>query len=69
MPLALHLTTTNRWMIFAVKSTQVCAVHDRRQPLPVCREREAGEIGCDFCHSQDCSVEAELGRLGGVKMT
>lgn len=21
----------------------------------------------DFCHSQDCSVEAELGRLGGVE--
>ncbi|WP_181961525.1 class II fructose-bisphosphate aldolase, partial [Klebsiella pneumoniae] len=21
----------------------------------------------DFCHSRDCSVEAELGRLGGVE--
>ncbi len=69
MPLALISTTTNRWMIFAVKSTQVCARNDRRQPLPVCREREAGEIVVDFCHSQDCSVEAELGRLGVLKMT
>ncbi len=46
MPLALHLDHHESLDDIRRKVHAGVQCNDRRQPLPVCREREAGEIGC-----------------------
>ncbi len=70
MPLALHLDHHEslddiRRKVSSRRRAQ-CDDIDGSQ-LPVCENVKLVKSVVDFCHSQDCSVEAELGRLGGVE--
>lgn len=55
------------WLISHAKSVQDPLGHDRWLSLAVRRERGAGKSVVELSHRYDASVEAELGRLGGVE--
>ncbi|EHR8838045.1 ketose-bisphosphate aldolase [Escherichia coli] len=68
MPLALHLDhhesldDIRRKVHAGVRSAMIDGSH-----FPFAENVKLVKSVVDFCHSQDCSVEAELGRLGGVE--
>lgn len=68
MPLALHLDhhelldDIRRKVHAGVRSAMIDGSH-----FPFVENVKLVKSVVDFCHSQDCSVEAELGRLGGVE--
>ncbi len=67
-PLALHLDhhesldDIRRKVHAGVRSAMIDGSHS-----PFAENVKLVKSVVDFCHSQDCSVEAELGRLGGVE--
>lgn len=68
MPVALHLDhhesldDIRRKVNIGVRSAMIDGSH-----LPFDENVRLVKSVVDFCHRQDCSVEAELGRLGGVE--
>ncbi|CDG20256.1 D-tagatose-1,6-bisphosphate aldolase subunit kbaY [Xenorhabdus poinarii G6] len=68
MPLALHLDhhesleDIRRKVYAGVRSAMIDGSH-----LPFFENVKLVKSVVDFCHRYDCSVEAELGRLGGVE--
>lgn len=68
MPLALHLDhhesldDIRRKVHAGVRSAMIDGSH-----FPFAENVKLVKSVVDFCHSQDCSVEAELGRPGGVE--
>lgn len=68
MPLALHLdhheslADISRKVNAGVRSAMIDGSH-----FPLTENVRLVKSVVDFCHSKDCSVEAELGRLGGVE--
>lgn len=68
MPVALHLDhhesldDIRRKVNIGVRSAMIDGSH-----LPFDENVRLVKSVVDFCHSQDCSVEAELGRLGGME--
>lgn len=68
MPLALHLdhheslADIRRKVDAGVRSAMIDGSH-----LPFNENVKLVKSVVDFCHQNDCSVEAELGRLGGVE--
>ncbi len=68
MPLALHLdhhetlADISRKVHAGVRSAMIDGSH-----FPLDENVQLVKSVVDFCHRHDCSVEAELGRLGGVE--
>lgn len=68
MPLALHLdhheslADISRKVNAGVRSAMIDGSH-----FPFAENVQLVRSVVDFCHHNDCSVEAELGRLGGVE--
>ncbi|ACX88162.1 tagatose-bisphosphate aldolase subunit KbaY [Pectobacterium parmentieri] len=68
MPLALHLdhheslADISHKVNAGVRSAMIDASH-----FPLAENVRLVKTVVDFCHRHDCSVEAELGRLGGVE--
>ncbi|MEZ2577895.1 tagatose-bisphosphate aldolase subunit KbaY [Buttiauxella ferragutiae] len=68
MPLALHLdhheslADISRKVNAGVRSAMIDGSH-----FPLAENVRLVKSVVDFCHRSDCSVEAELGRLGGVE--
>ncbi len=68
MPLALHLDhhesleDITRKVNAGVRSAMIDGSH-----FPFAENVRLVKSVVDFCHARDCSVEAELGRLGGVE--
>lgn len=68
MPLALHLDhhesldDISRKVNAGVRSAMIDGSH-----FPFAENVQLVRTVVDFCHRNDCSVEAELGRLGGVE--
>lgn len=68
MPLALHLdhheslADISRKVNAGVRSAMIDGSH-----FPFAENGKLVRSVVDFCHRHDCSVEAELGRLGGVE--
>lgn len=68
MPLALHLDHHESFedirhkVNAGVRSAMIDGSH-----LPLDMNTKLVKSVVDFCHSRDCSIEAELGRLGGVE--
>jgi tagatose 1,6-diphosphate aldolase GatY/KbaY len=68
MPLALHLDhhesleDISRKVHAGVRSAMIDGSH-----FPFAENARLVQNVVDFCHRHDCSVEAELGRLGGVE--
>ncbi|WP_435927983.1 tagatose-bisphosphate aldolase subunit KbaY [Dryocola sp. BD613] len=68
MPVAIHLDHHETWQDIATKvlagsrSAMIDGSH-----FPFEKNVKLVKQVVDFCHQRDCSVEAELGRLGGVE--